>query len=265
MLPGLVTGLLAALLAAWLFGVLAVVQAAVVRRHGLLSVPVAGVAGLYVLGWLLHLVAIARLPLYLAQVAIAPAVAVTAYVGARRLGERLTAGQWVAVAVLVGGLAVLALAAGPVGEHDFDAVTTAALWAGVVVVALLGALAARWRWHSGPVLAVLSGLAFSGSPVASRALVDLEPRPADLLSAACVGLYGVTGFVLFSVALRRMSAAGAAAPMTVLQTVVPAVVGIVALGDTTRPGWWAPAAVAFAASVAGATVLAVGPAGRMAA
>lgn len=254
--PRVLVGLLAAVLAALLFGGVAVVQAAAVRRHGLLSWPLVGVAVLYVAGWLLHLLSIARLPLYLAQVAIALALVVTALLAAFVVGEPLRRRHWAAVVGLVGGLAVLALAAGDVGHSRFTAATTAGLCGWLLANAALGALAARLPGEAGGVaLGVLSGFAYAGSPIASRALVDFRFDLPTVVAALTIGLFGLLGFLLYSLALRRASVTAATAPMTLLQTLVPAVFGIVVFDDQVRQGWWLVAALAFAVSVAAAVVL----------
>jgi drug/metabolite transporter (DMT)-like permease len=103
----------AALLAAALFGAIAAVQASVIRRHGLRSAMMLGVLAGYVVGWVLHLVAIARLPLYLAQVGVGASLVVTALIAAFVMGEPLRPGQWVAVATMAVGLGVLAIGEPP--------------------------------------------------------------------------------------------------------------------------------------------------------
>jgi hypothetical protein len=44
-------------------------------------------------------------------------------------------------------------------------------------------------------------------------------------------------------------------PLVLLQTVVPAVVGLAFFGDQVRAGWWPVACVGFVLSIAGALVL----------
>ena len=65
-----------------------------------------------------------------------------------------------------------------------------------------------------------------------------------------------SAFSFYSLALQRGSVTGATAPLIVIQTVTPALIGLVVLDDQVREGWgW----VAFSASlsvVAGAVALA---------
>jgi len=250
-------GLSAALAAAVLFGVVAVVQAAAMRRRGLFSRAMAGVLAAYLVGWLLHLVAIAHLPLYLAQVGVGASLVVTALVAASVIGEPLAPRHWAAVAAMAVGLGVLAVASGGVGETGFTTGTTVMLYVLLVLNAVLGLLA--WRWDgrlSGVALGILAGTAYGGSPVATRALVDPSLDVARTIAPALtIGLFGALGFVLYSAAMKRASVTAATAPMVLLSTVIPAAVGIATFGDGVRDGWWPPAVVAFAVSVAAGIVL----------
>ena len=70
-----------------------------------------------------------------------------------------------------------------------------------------------------------------------------------------IGLYGLLGFWLYSLALRRGSVIATSGPLVLLQTVVPAIVGVVALDDSFRSGWWPVAVLGFIASTAAALAL----------
>lgn len=253
----MVIGLAAALLSAVLFGAGAVVQAIAARHHGLISWLMASVVLVYLVGWALHLVAIVRLPLYLAQVGIAVSLVVTALIASRVVHEPLERVHWLAVGALVGGLVLLVAAAGPVGTHAFGAGTTLALYGSWVLLLLLGLAAMRLPVdRGGPLLGVLGGLAFSGSPIASRSLVGFTWDPATIAPALTIGMFGLLGFWLYSVALRRTTVTAATAPLVLLETLVPAVVGVVAFGDGVRAGWWPVGVLGFAMSAVGAVVLA---------
>ena len=249
-------GLAAALGAAALFGVVAVVQAAVIRRDGLVSARMLVVVGIYLAGFVLHVVAIAQLPLYLAQVGVGSSLVVTALVASSVMGEPLEAHQWLAVAAMAAGLGLLAVAAGPVGESEFSGAGTLALYTWLVLNAVLGWLAWRSRGEPGVVaLGVLAGAAYGGSPIATRALVDFSWRPQSVLPALSIGLFGLLGFVLYSAAMKRGAITAATAPVVLQSTVVPAAVGLAAFGDQVRDGWWPAAIVAFAVSVVAGAVL----------
>lgn len=252
----MVIGVGAALLAAGLFGVVAAGQAWVIRRRGLRSAMMLLVLLGYLVGWGLHLVAIAYLPLYLAQVAVGTSLVVTALIAARSLGEPLRAVQWTAVVAMILGLGLLALASGDVGESEFTTTTTVVLYALLATTTLVGWLA--WRWQhptSGILLGVLSGVAYGASPVASRALVDFDWGPVSYATTLSIGLFGALGFVLYSLAFNRTTVVAATAPQVLLQTALPAVVGVVLFADQVRSGWWPVALGAFGLAVAAGVVL----------
>jgi drug/metabolite transporter (DMT)-like permease len=252
----MVIGLGAALLAAVLFGVAGVVQAIAARRYGLFSWMMVGVGVTYLLGWGLHLVSIAYVPLYVAQVGIALSLVVTAILAATVVGEPLALRHWVAVATMVVGLALVVLAAGPVGSNDFETERTLLLYVGSAVTLVLGLVAIRFTGPgSGVALGFLAGVAFGGSPISTRALVDPHLNAETILPGLTVVSYGLLGFWLCSVALRRAAVTAVNAPLILLETLVPAVVGIAVFNDQVRSGWWPVAIGGFALSTAGALVL----------
>ncbi len=255
----MVIGLGAALLAAVLFGVAAVVQAIASRRHGLFSWMMVGVGVAYLLGWGLHLVSIAYVPLYVAQVGIALSLVVTALLAATVVGEPLALRHWVAVGTMVGGWRCWSLAAGAVGQQRLRTERTLLLYVGSAVTLVLGLIAIRYQGER-------QRLSSSASSAASRT-ADRRSRPAPLVDpdldaetiAACAHgrrPYGLLGFWLCSVALRRASVTAANAPLMLLETLVPAVVGVPVFNDGVRAGWWPVAVGGFVLSTAGALVLA---------
>ncbi len=252
----MVIGLGAALLAAVLFGVAGVVQAIAARRYGLFSWMMVGVGMTYLLGWGLHLVAIAHVPLYVAQVGIAISLVVTAILAATVVGEPLSPRHWVAIATMVVGLVLVVMAAGPVGSTHFETERTLVLYAGAAVTLLLGLVAIRFEGAgSGVALGVLAGVAYGGSPISTRALVDPHLDAETIVPALTVVAYGLLGFWLCSVALRRAAVTAVNAPLILLETLVPAIVGIAIFDDQVRSGWWPVAVGGFALSTAGALVL----------
>jgi drug/metabolite transporter (DMT)-like permease len=252
----MVIGLGAALLAAVLFGVAGVVQAIAARRYGLISWMMVGVGATYVLGWGLHLVAIAYVPLYVAQVGIAISLVVTAILAATVVGEPLAPRHWIAIATMVVGLALVVVAAGPVGNSHFETERTLLLYVGCAVTLVLGLVAARFQGPaSGVVLGFLAGVAYGGSPISTRALVHPHLDAETILPALTVVTYGLLGFWLCSLALRRAAVTAVNAPLILLETLVPAVVGIAVFNDQVRSGWWPVAVGGFVLSTAGALVL----------
>ncbi|WP_073493378.1 hypothetical protein [Actinacidiphila paucisporea] len=208
--------------------------------------------GLDGIGFGLELVALLTLPIYAVGAALAASLAVTAVAATRLLGATLQRVEWAAVGAVCGGLALLGLAAGGEGGgHGSSALqwgTLAAAGAVLLVGAAGGRLPGRAR---AAVLGLGAGLGFGVVEVAVR-LIDGVTGPA--LYALLLG--GGAAFLLLTSALSQGSVTTATAGMVIGETVGPALVGVLALGDGTRAGW-APAAVAgFALAVVGALVLA---------
>ena len=259
----MVLGLVAALGAAVLFGGAAVAQAIAVRHSGLVSWRMVGVSGIYLLGWVLHLVAISRLPLYLAQMAIGASLAVTALIASRVVHEPLERRHWVAIGGMVLGFAMLISAAGPVDpDAGHPRIGTALL---MVWVALLVAGTAAWRWRaprSGLALGLLAGLGYSGAPLATRALEEPGLDLQTILPGVLIPLFGALGFTLQSLALQRTSVTAATAPMVLLETFVPAALGVLVFNDAVRHGLGLVALLGFLVATGGALVLS-GAEGRL--
>lgn len=216
--------------------------------------------GLDGVGFLLELVALRSLPIYAVGAALAASLAVTAVTAARLLGARLSGREWAAVAAVCGGLALLGLAAGSEGAGD-DHGSTALRWGTLVTAALVfaaGAAAGRLPERSrAAVLGLFAGFGFGVVEVAVRLIDGMTPS-ALLTNPAVYGLLlgGGTAFLLLTSALQRGSVTAATAGMVIGETVGPALVGVLALGDRTRPGW-APVAIAgFVLAVLGALALA---------
>jgi drug/metabolite transporter (DMT)-like permease len=216
--------------------------------------------GLDVVGWGLSLLALRTLPLFLVQSAVAASIAVTAVVARWVLHTVLDRFDLTAIGVIIVGLIMLALAAAPDASRPVGAVFRVVLLLGVPVLALAGAALARSttaRGHLG--LAVVAGLAFSGTAVAGRTIViphhllALVGRP---LAWALVG-YGGLGILLFSIALQKGSVTTTNALLFSAQTVVPTVIGLVLLGDRARAGRWPLMVLGCSAAIAGAVGLAL--------
>ncbi|GCD91811.1 hypothetical protein [Nocardioides sp. LS1] len=263
MTSGFVLGIAAALVAALLFGLGAVVQAHAVRRldgspTNLRAFLVSsardpwtvGVVVAYLLGFVLHAVAIWLLPLYLAQAAVAMSLPVTA-IASTVVHERLTPMHWWAVAVVVVGLVLLSVGSGDPGDLVVHVWFAVAVWAGAVALALAG-----WRGTglSGSSLGWLGGLGYAGSAIAVRG-VGTPVTVAIVVAAAAVAVYGVLAFWLYSIALDRAPVSASTAPLIVGETFVPAVIGVLLLGDGVRPGWWPAVVAGLVLSTAGAILL----------
>ena len=263
MSPGLGWGLVAGLAAATLFGVGAVVQAHAVRRqdqraHGLrafVRVSVRdpwtlGVVAAYLLGFALHVVAIWALPLYLAQATVAMSLPVTA-VTSTVLHERLQPVHWWAVLLVTVGLVLLSAGSGRPGATFTSVGYAVALWVGVVALFALAQVAVRWP---APVIGALAGLGYTGSAVAVRG-AESAGSLVGIAVGLSVGVYGLLGFWLYSVALDRAMVSSVSGPLIVFQTFTPALIGVALLGDGVRQGWWWGIGLGLVLSTAGAIML----------
>lgn len=274
----MVASLLMALGAAACFGVASVLQQVGARRAGArtrLSLgllvafarqrPFALGLALDVIGFVLNLWALQRLPLFVVQPAVASAVAVTAVLASRYLGERLGRSERWAVAGIVAGFALVAVSASSEAAPSLHGTGRALLLAGVLLLALAaGAVDRRW---SGPGAAVafgaLAGLAFAGFGIAGRVL----PPPPSLVSLALdpvawtAALYAVLGLVLYGAALQRGSVTPVTAVAMIVETLVPAGAGLF-LSDHARPGLAVVATGGFILSFVAAFVLACSTSSR---
>jgi drug/metabolite transporter (DMT)-like permease len=216
----------------------------------------AGVA-LDTLAFVLQLVALRTLPIFLVQATVAANLAVTALGATILLRERLGRFEWGAVVAVCVGLAALAAGAGAEGARRppvgfFIGLT------GAVAVLVLVALAGRWLPQRGRTawLGAGAGIAFGVVALAARTLPSLDPvrllvEPATYLVLAG----GVLGFLLYTTALQGGSVTAATAAVVVGETIIPAVLGVLVLGDRARPGAVWLAVGGFVLAVAGALSL----------
>ena len=267
-------GLTAALAAALVFGGSSILQAVGSRRvaddSGHDSGLTAGTATrllrqpafvaallLNLLGFVLHLVAVRALPLFLAQAGIAASLAVTALLAVRIFRDRLSRTEWAAVGAVCIGLVLLTAAAGETGEERASGQMTVAIFAVAAVMVAGGLLATRAHGSvAAATLSMLAGLGFANTAVTARLLPELtfSSLLASPVSYA-LPLSGALAFLLYSLALQRSSVTVATAPMIVLQTALPAIVGVLLLGDAVRDGWVLGALGGFVLTGVGATLL----------
>ncbi|MET8635663.1 hypothetical protein ACWEQ2_16380 [Streptomyces sp. NPDC004096] len=210
------------------------------------------------LGFLLQIAALRSLPIYAVAAALASSLAVTAVVAARLLRVRPTGNEWAAVAVVCAGLAMLGVASGTEGGRAGSTELKYAMPAAAVAVLLLGPAGGRLRgWRRDLVLGLCAGFGFGVVEVSVRLIDSLAPGPllTDPATYALV-LGGGAAFLLLTTALERGSVTVATAGMVVGETVGPAAIGVVWLGDRTREGLAWLAVVGFVVAVAGALALA---------
>jgi hypothetical protein len=246
--------LVAALVSAFCYGVASVMQAVAIRSTSLrperiregdpaaarvdpgLIVRLLGQwrfiasIGIDFIGFLAQLVALHRLPLFAVQAVIASNLAVTAVFAAWLMHVRLGWREWLAVSGVVA----------------------------VVGVGLGGMAAARLSgWARTPMLGAIAGLGYAVLAVAARILPGFSPAqlvrsPATYTLAAA----GIVSFLMYASALEGGSVTVATAAVVLAETVPPAIVGVVFLGDTTRHGLTGLAVAGFVLAVASAVALA---------
>lgn len=211
-------------------------------------------------GFVLQVAALRLVPIYVVAAALAASIAVTGIVSAWVLSARLSRAEWTAVAVVCASLVVLAVAAGP---GHFRHAPAGLGWALLGVVAVLfvgGAVAGRLPDRPRALaLGLASGSGFGVIEVGVRLIDALDPTKASFyanpaLYAAAAG--GAAGFLLLTSALHRGSVTTAVAGMVVGETLAPAFVGVVWLGDRARDGLGWLVIVGFTVAVAATLVLA---------
>ena len=260
----MVLGVVAGLVGAVLFGCGAVLQAHAVRRldaapdrlSGFVSTSLRDprtlvVLALYLAGFVLHAVAIWYLPLYLAQVTVAMSLPVTAVVSTLTLHEHLSRADWGALAAVTAGLVLVALGSGDAGD-----VLVTPEFAGLLGAGLVALVAVSLARHhvSGAGLGAIAGLGYSASAIAVRG-VDADVNLLVTVAALAVPSYSLVAFWLYSLGMDQAGVSAVTAPLIVLQTFVPALVGVWLLGDTVREGWWPAVACGLVLATAGAIAL----------
>lgn len=259
----MVIGVTAGLVGALLFGIGAVLQAHAVRRQETRPEALAGfvrtsvgdpwtmlVVAMYLAGFVLHAVAIWTLPLYLAQAAVAMSLPVTA-VASLVLHERLSPVHWSALVAVTAGLVLVSLGSGDPGSVIVTPGFALALGAGVVVVAVVSRFGSRMP---GSALGTVAGLGYAGSAIAVRG-VEADLHPLVVLAALAVPSYSLVAFWLYSLGMDRAGVSSVTAPLIVVQTFVPALVGVAVLGDGVREGWWPGVTAGLVLATVGAILL----------
>ncbi|MFJ8009670.1 hypothetical protein [Streptomyces fagopyri] len=210
------------------------------------------------LGFVFQIAALRSLPIYAVGAALASSLAVTAVVAARLLRVRLSGTEWAAVGVVCAGLGMLGLASGAEGDRAGSTALKYAMLGTAVLVLLLGLVGGRLSGRGRAlVLGLGAGFGFGVVEVSVRLIDDLAPgtlvrNPA--VYALLVG--GGAAFLLLTTALQRGSVTTATAGLVIGETIGPALVGVVWLGDRTRDGLEWLAVLGFLVAVAGALALA---------
>lgn len=222
------------------------------------EIPYLSGLGLDGAGWVLSLVALVRLPLFVVQAVVAGAIGFVVLFSALLEHLRPTRRQVGFLVVLGLGLLGLAVSGAPEAAHRTEASFAWAMWVAVIVIAVAGTLVPR---HVRParasaVLGALAGLAFGGTALCARSIAgDFGfGMVRDPLTWA-LAVFGVLGLAFYAAALQRGSVTIASAWMFTAETVIPAIIGLVVLGDRARPGLEGVAIVSFVVAVGAAVGL----------
>ncbi|WP_426593144.1 hypothetical protein ACPPVS_15580 [Cellulomonas sp. McL0617] len=260
----MIWAILAAVVSSAAYGVSTIMQAVATRKAAGLAVVtqplVIAAFAVDGLAWALSLVALNQLPLFVVQSIIAASLVVVVVLARYVLGTRMRPVDRVAVLVVVAALVLVSLSGGeePAAPAP-DGFAAIMIVASTVLVLLMVAC-----YRSGPpiVLAVIGGLGYSGAAIAARAATVSDGIVATIFQplAIAIVLSAVAGALAYLRALERGSVGTAAAVVSVLEVVVPGVVGIWVLGDRVRDGWDAVAAVGVVMALAGCVALALSPA-----
>jgi drug/metabolite transporter (DMT)-like permease len=275
----MLVSLLAALVSALCYGIASVMQAIAVRRashrtsadaESLHRVDPGLVVRMLsqwrfvcsvlidIVGFVAQLVALRRLPLFAVQAIIAANLAVTAVFAAWLMKARLSAREWMAVGGVVVGVGLLGSSAGTEGAAKVGWAFQLGLIIAVAGVAVAGFAAARLPSAARTLmLGAIAGLGYAVLAVSARILPGFAPdqlvrSPATYTLAAA----GIVSFMLYAAALDGGSVTTATAAVILAETMPPAVVGVIFLGDTTRHGLSGVAALGFALAVVCAVALA---------
>lgn len=276
----MLVSLIAAIVAAVCYGVAAVMQAIAVRAasNRRPDHSVAGGArvdpgllvrmlsqwrfvasiGLDMLGFVGQLIALQKLPLFMVQAVVASNLAVVAVVSTRVIGVRLEPREWLAVTGVVAGVGLLGSSAGAEGATHVGTMFKLALILATGGLGLIGVAAAKLREPYRTVaLGTTAGLGYGVLSIAARVLNGFQPL--ELLkdpAAYAIAAAGIISFMFYATALEGGSVTTATAAVVLAETIPPAVIGVIFLGDQTRHGLAVVAWLGFALAVASAVMLA---------
>jgi len=266
-----IIGLLMAVVSAICYGIGSVLQASAAQTEedtgGVDARLLARLAkrGPFLAGLALDLIAFVAqfislryLAVFVVQAVQAGNLAVTAVVAIPLLGARLARREWAAIGGVCGGLVLLAMAAGSERQEPVKAVIEWSFLAAAGGVLALGLVIGRFRKPWAAVsLGFVAGLGFGIVALCARALTDLSPSSL-VTNPAAYGLLagGFISFLFYATALQRHKVTTVTAAVVIGETVLPALVGVLVLGDGTRPGFVPVAVIGFVISVAGAVLLA---------
>lgn len=267
----LLLGLLAALASAGANAGAALLEASAARRATravtvVLHPMYLGGLALDIGGWVLTVLALRYMPIVAVQAIVAGQVGITVVASHWVFDTPLRRIDLAAAAANVVGLALI------VASASVEDTTLTPSTAGIVAlcvtfgVLLVVSVPVAFRSHRAMLLSFLAGLAFGGTAVAVR-MVDLEGSLGEMARAAVTDPvvwtllgFAVLGLALYTVALARGTVGPVVAVLAVTETLVPGLIGLVALGDGVRPGGTLWFVTGLVLALGGVVVLARSPA-----
>jgi drug/metabolite transporter (DMT)-like permease len=214
--------------------------------------------GLDMLGFVAQLIALHRLPLFAVQAFVASNLAVTAVVASWVIGVTLSWREWAAVFGVVAGVGLLGSTAGAEGAAQVGAMFKLALIVAIAGLAVIGLAAAKLNEpYRTTALGLVAGFGYGVLSIAARVLTGFSPLELARDPAAyAVAAAGIISFMFYATALESGSVTVATAAVVLAETIPPAVIGVIFLGDQTRPGLSVIAWGGFFIAVASAVMLA---------
>jgi|GEM_PF-593609 len=220
------------------------------------------IAGLAIDGiaWILTLIAVHYLPLFVVQPITAFSVVVTIMIERVFFRRRLNRSNLLSIGLIILGLLLLAFTATPETAHPVANTTKWLIALAPLVLAAAGSYFVKRREeYATAVLAGLSGLGFGGTAVVGRMLEFDRPYWHLLYNPLFFSIiaYGLIAILLFTVALQRQHASIVNGVMITFETLGPAIIGLLFLGDHPKGDMWIVMVVGAIVAVAG-TLLLVG-------
>ena len=267
----LLLGLLAALASAGANAGAALLEASAARRATRAATIVLHpmyLAGLTldIGGWVLTVLALRYMPIVAVQAIVAGQVGITVIASHWVFDTPLRRVDLVAAGANVLGLALL-VASASVDDEPVVPSTTGIVALVIAFVVLLG-VSVPVAIHSRRAMLVsfLAGLAFGGTAVAVR-MVELRGSLGSIIGQALgdpviwtlLG-FAALGLALYTIALHRGSVGPVVAVLAVTETLAPGLLGLVALGDSVRPGGVPWFVLGLVLALGGVVVLARSPA-----
>ncbi len=201
--------------------------------------------------------ALRTVPLFAVQAVGAANLSIVAFLAMLVLRVKLSVQDAVAIGGVIIGLVLLVISA-VTGPPSTVPRVAGWLLLGAVIALAVGSYLGSPRMRTPALPGLLAGLSFGAAALGARLLGrvgSVGAVVADPISYALV-IAGLNGVLLYAAALQRGSVTVASASTIVGQTVAPALVGWLLLGDRVRPGYVPVAVLGFVLAVTAAMALA---------